>query len=295
MLLADRDRESFAAARRQGIAQQIAPVRHFEQALQLLPRREFGLSGQQLCAAQVHRGRARRRDRDVEQSVRFLHEDVEQLGRPRLRWGRVAQPVGERRANLFEPQAREALVEDDRHFLHGVGGELRRDFHEDRPHRTATEREHEQQLFGGDLEKIEAIEDRFVDGRRDGHAQLVRQHAEDLRGTRQNRFDSGALPFELAAEVLRLRRRDDGRPHQVVDVDAIREVGRNPAGGGVGMVEVSLFLEVAHRVADRRGRQAELIARGDRPAPRRLGGLHVGLDDGLENGSFSLSERRGHG
>src|SRR5438309_8831016 len=42
-----------------------------------LARREFGLSSQQLRAAQVQRGRGRRSDRHVEQPFRFLHEDVE--------------------------------------------------------------------------------------------------------------------------------------------------------------------------------------------------------------------------
>src|SRR5438876_2685485 len=60
------------------------------------------------------------------------------------------------------------------------------------------------------------------------------------------------------------------------------------------MIEVSLFLEVAHRVADRGRREAELVALRDRAAPRRFGGLHVRLDHGLEHGPFSLGERRGH-
>jgi len=60
------------------------------------------------------------------------------------------------------------------------------------------------------------------------------------------------------------------------------------------MVEVSLFLEVAHRVADRGRRQAELVPLRDRPAPRRLGGLHVRLDHGLEHLALAVGEGSRH-
>jgi len=45
----------------------------------------------------------------------------------------------------------EALVEDDCHVLHRFGRQLGRDFHEDRPHRAAAQRQHEQQLLGRNL------------------------------------------------------------------------------------------------------------------------------------------------
>src|SRR5205814_10550042 len=55
-----------------------------------------------------------------------------------------------------------------------------------------------------------------------------------------------------------------------------------------GVVEVSLFLEVAHRVANcgRGERVAELLRNS--PAPRRLGGFDVGLDNGLEDLALAL-------
>ena len=292
MLLADGNREPFAAARDQRVAQQVAPLGHLEQALELRARREFGLPRQRLRAAEMHR--TRRSHRDVEQTFRFLHEDVEQLGRTWLRRRRVAQPVGEGRADFLQRQSREPLVQDDRHFLHRVGRELRGHFHEDRPHGAAAQREHEQHPLRRDLQQIEAIEHRFVDRGRHRDTELIRQDAEHLRGARQDRLDGGALAFEFSAQVLGLGGRDGRRAHQEVDVDPIGEVGRNPAGRGVGMIEVSLFLEVAHRVADRGRREAELVALRDRAAPRRFGGLHVRLDHGLEHGPFSLGERRGH-
>src|SRR5256885_8216372 len=44
VFLANRDRQPFAAARRQRLAQQIAALGHVEQALQLRARRELGLT-----------------------------------------------------------------------------------------------------------------------------------------------------------------------------------------------------------------------------------------------------------
>src|SRR5438552_15152558 len=49
------------------------------------------------------------------------------------------------------------------------------------------------------------------------------------------------------------------------------------------MVEIPLFLEVAHGVANRGGGERVTEPLGNSPAPRRLGGFHVGLDDGFED------------
>src|SRR2546430_17502096 len=77
----------------------------------------------------------------------------------------------------------------------------------------------------------------------------------------------------------------------IFHVHAVGEVRGDAAGGGMGVVEVSLFLEVAHRVANcgRGERVAELLRNS--PAPRRLGGFHVGLDYSLPD----LAVWPGHG
>ena len=151
MLLTDCDREPLPPPRDQGIAQEVAPLRDFEQALQPRPCGEFRLLGERLRAAQMHRHGARRCHRHVEEIVGFLHEDVQQLRRARLGGARIAQPIREGGANLLQREARQALVEDDGHFLHGFGRERRRHFHEDRPDRAAAQREHQEQPIGGNL------------------------------------------------------------------------------------------------------------------------------------------------
>src|SRR2546423_14109319 len=56
----------------------------------------------------------------------------------------------------------------------------------------------------------------------------------------------------------------------------------------MGVVEVALFLEVAHRVANggRGERVAELLRNS--PAPRRLGGFDVSFDNGLQDLALAL-------
>src|SRR2546428_12610273 len=51
----------------------------------------------------------------------------------------------------------------------------------------------------------------------------------------------------------------------------------------MGVVEIALFLEVAHRVSNcgRGERVAEPL--GNSPTPRRLGGFDVGLDNGPQD------------
>src|SRR5213078_3993928 len=69
---------------------------------------------------------------------------------------------------------------------------------------------------------------------------------------------------------------------------------RDAARGGVRVVEEALLLEVAHRVADSRRREPQLVPLGDSAAPRWFSGLHVGLDDGLEHLTLAVGKRRGH-
>ena len=66
---------------------------------------------------------------------------------------------------------------------------------------------------------------------------------------------------------------------EVVDEVAVALVGRDPAGGGVGLDDVALALELGHVVADRGARDPEGPGLRDRLGRDRLGGLYVLLDD----------------
>src|ERR1051325_10885625 len=133
------------------------------------------------------------------------------------------------------------------------------------------------------------LEHRRIERRTDGDAELLRQHPQHLGRALEDLVHRRMLaqPF---ADLVRLRRRDGRQPHQRVDVDSIREIGGDPAGGGVGVVEVPLLLQVAHGVADGGGRQGEPETLRDSATPRRLGGFDVGLDDGFEDLTLALVE-----
>src|SRR3989441_509469 len=94
----DGDRKPAAQPRGERLAQQVAPLGHLHQPLQPLLGGELGLAGEQLRAPEHHAARrdARPRSRppDVEQLVRLLNEDVEQLARARLGGGRPPAPGG---------------------------------------------------------------------------------------------------------------------------------------------------------------------------------------------------------
>ena len=214
--------------------------------------------------------------------------------------GGVAQPLGQGRADLAQGETREAFIQDPGHLLRRAGGEVGAGLDEDRPHRAAPEVEHQEQPVGADLREVELVEHHFLESRRHRHPQLLRQHAQDLRRPPEQLFDGGAMPRQLGGQGVAFTGADLSdrpAPEEVIDVEPIGQVGRDPAGTGVGMEEVPLHLELAHRGADRGRRHAEAVPLGERLAPGRLRGRDIFLDHGFEDLQFALGEvgDGGHG
>jgi len=179
------------------------------------------------------------------------------------------------------------LVQHHRHLHDDLGRHVCGHFHEDGAHHAALEREHEEQPVGPRLQQLQPLEHGLVERRAHRHPQLFREHTEHLRRPFED-LVHGVPLGELFANLVRVGRRHLRQPHQRVHVHAVGEVRGDAAGGGMGVVEVALFLEVAHRVANcgRGERVAELLRNS--PAPRRLGGFDVGLDNGLEDLALAL-------
>src|SRR5690606_41169681 len=59
------------------------------------------------------------------------------------------------------------------------------------------------------------------------------------------------------------------------DVEAVPLVGRDPACGRVGLLEVAEFLQVRHLVSDRRRTDAQLVLARDRSGSYRVGRANV--------------------
>jgi len=139
----------------------------------------------------------------------------------------------------------------------------------------------------------QSLEHGLVERRAHRNSQLFREHTEHLRRPLED-LVHGVPLGELFANLVRVGRRHLREPHQRVHVHAVGEVRGDAAGGGMGVVEVALFLEVAHRVSNcgRGERVAEPL--GNSPTPRRLGGFDVGLDNGLEDLALALVQGSCH-
>ena len=66
------------------------------------------------------------------------------------------------------------------------------DLDEDRAHRAALQRQHEQQSLAREPHELESLEDDLVEPRPDGHPELLREHRQALRRAPQNRLDRRA-------------------------------------------------------------------------------------------------------
>ena len=76
-----------------------------------------------------------------------------------------------------------------------------------------------------------------------------------------------------------------------VHVHPVRPVRRHPSRRGVGMEEIPLLFQVAHRVANGGRRDPQVEAPHHRATPRGLSGVHVGADHRLEDELLALRER----
>src|SRR5262245_44010431 len=92
--------------------------------------------------------------------------------------------------------------------------------------------------------------------------------------------------------VLVARRRE---PHDGVDVEAIGPIGRDAAGRGVGMEEIAVFLQRAHRFPDGGRRDPEAEAASNSLASGGLGGLDISVHYRLEDAELPFGQLIGAG
>src|SRR6185436_4809646 len=207
------------------------------------------------------------------------------------------ESVSQGRTNVLEGKARQSLVQNLCYALHAVRRDRSRYLNEDRPYRAASQIEYEQQPVGRHLGEINPLEDDLIERRTHRDSKLLSQHTEYLGRPAQDFLDGGAGRRHLQLDEISLFPAGRREPHQVVHVPAVCLISGNPAGRRVRMVEISLLLQLAHRVANGR--------RGDsQPAPlhnsltgRGLGGLDEGLDDRFKHPGLAVIQRvmRRHG
>src|ERR1041384_7128016 len=143
--------------------------------------------------------------------------------------------------------------------------------------------------------QLEALEHQLVQRRRDGHAELLGQHPEDLGGAPEDFVDGaprGRRDLALQPGPGALRHR--AARQQLIDVEPVSAVGGNAPPRGVSVKEEALRLELAHRGPDRGRRDPQAGAVGHRLAAGRLGRLDVDLDHRREDPELAVADALTH-
>ena len=164
------------------------------------------------------------------------------------------------------------------------------DLDEDRADHAAAEIEHQQQALGRDLDQLQPLQDHVIQRRRHRHAQLLRQHAENLRRPAKDLLHRASGPHQLRPEGMLLLMARGREPHDGIHVHPVGPVGGNPAGRGMRMKEIALVLQLAHDAPDGGRRHPEPEPARDRLAAGGLRSLDVGVHDGLENAQLALTQ-----
>ena len=282
--------ESPARRRPRAPAQQVAPLGELEQIAHPRVGGELRLVGQQLRAAQ-HDGVgivATRSKISSPSATKMLSSSP-----PSGRSAGVAQPLAQRGPDLAQREPGEPLVQDPGDLVHrGRRATLRRApprrWSGRTPLRRLNTSSRRSEVTGTSSSRSSTTSS---SAGRHRHAQLLGQHAEHLGGAAQDLLDRVARAGRSSRRRVSLRLVAGRRqPHELVDVEPVAPIGRDPAGRGVGVKEVALVLQLAHGVADRGRGHAEAEPAGDRLAPGRLRGLDVGLDDRLEHPQFPVGQ-----
>jgi hypothetical protein len=197
--------------------------------------------------------------------------------RGHVRGGEAGQSLVEAGRDLVEAGLVGAFVERHEELANGALGE---------------DQDEAGQAVAG-LDQVEAAQARSLGlgGRRD---------ARHVRGTGKCRCSqpepllAGELDLaELVADHELLDGRQDDRIRDGLDVQAVAGIGRDAAGARVRAAQEAGPLELGHHVADRRGADVKTVFDDERLARHRLGGGHVFLDDGPQDGRGARVERAG--
>jgi len=103
-------------------------------------------------------------------------------------------------------------------------------------------------------------------------------------------LDRRPCDVELAFQTRAFDVGQNDRLHESIHEETVCGVGRDTACRRVRVEEITLLLQIAHRIADRGGGDAEFEAARDRATPGRLGRIHIGADDGIQYLAFSFGQ-----
>ena len=193
-------------------------------------------------------------------------------------------------AHFLQRQPGQALVEQIDDAVQVVPPELGLHLQHDRLHQPALHADDEHQPRRRERHHLHPLQDARRKLRAQHYPQHVRQPPQQPRRLTQHVVRVADEAFQLGEQRLLLGLRERRRTHQAVDERPVAQIGRDAAGRGIGVFEVAVVLQVAHRVPDRRRAQADVrvlrqIARSHRP-----GRLDEVLDDQPEDLALALGE-----
>ena len=84
---------------------------------------------------------------------------------------------------------------------------MTRDFNENRSHRTAFQRQDQQQALVRHAHELESLQDGVIEPRADSHPEFLRHHRKTLRSASQNGLDGGTAGGDVLRESFSLTRR----------------------------------------------------------------------------------------
>ena len=113
---------------------------------------------------------------------------------------------------------------------------------------------------------------------------------QDRSGQLQPLFEANLDLAELVPDHDLVGRRQLNIAHQAMDEVAIAGIGRYPPAGGVQVLDVAGRFKFGHLVADRRRGNPQRIPLGDGLRTDGAAGVHVFLDDDLEDGTLPRRE-----
>ena len=204
----------------------------------------------------------------------------------------VAHSLGGRPADLLEREPGEPLV----HRLHDAvevrAPHLGVELGDDGLDEAAADGDDEHQARRRERDDVEPLEDAGGEARAEHDAEEVREPPEQPRGLAEELLGVAEELLDAGAEEPLLRGRDARPVHELVHEGAVPEVGRDAAGGGVGVVEVAERFERAERVPDRGRGEIHDAALGEGLRADRRRRLDELRDDGAQDDRFALAQRR---
>ena len=140
------------------------------------------------------------------------------------------------------------------------------------------------------LNELQAAHRRVAAAGGRGHGGQPGHTGEHLGGLLQQAFRVVHRAGEVAVNVALLLLADRLSLHQLVDIQAVAQMGGHPAGRGVGLLQKAQLHELGHLIADGSRRYGKVKRLTQRFGADRLACFHIRVHNGRQYLAFSFSQ-----